>query len=386
MAINILLGRPGGGKTYEAVANHILPAIKSGRRVITNIKLNLFAIYADFPQAHENDLVKIISDDLVEIDGSHYKPFAHESFFSDPWKNEDNVGPLYVVDECQLAMPKSGTRMELLNYFQLHRHTGSDILLITQHYGQISPLLKHLIQNSFTVSKLTALGFMSRYKKSIRDGVSGYKNDVISTSLHKYDSSVFRYYKSHTLSSGAVKEAETNDLGSIFRSWPMFVLVLAFLVLSYSLYRYFQGDMDFFEKTEQVASVSNDKLFSKQEKPVQSVLRSPRMLSATEQAPENTNVMSHDVSEVEHSIEHGHPYSELDLVISSSYKLNGEYKYIITGLDGSESVFDMDAEDLLDAGYTVESVGVCLIKVSYGDYYGYLVCKSSKNNKVGVLN
>ncbi|MDF5473676.1 zonular occludens toxin domain-containing protein, partial [Vibrio parahaemolyticus] len=33
--IYAIAGRPGGGKTYEAVAYHIIPAIKEGRKVIT---------------------------------------------------------------------------------------------------------------------------------------------------------------------------------------------------------------------------------------------------------------------------------------------------------------------------------------------------------------
>jgi len=39
--INLLLGQPGGGKSYEAVAFHILPALAQGRKVITNMPLDL---------------------------------------------------------------------------------------------------------------------------------------------------------------------------------------------------------------------------------------------------------------------------------------------------------------------------------------------------------
>ncbi|KRS22353.1 hypothetical protein AAY72_03840, partial [Alishewanella sp. WH16-1] len=39
--INGLSGRPGAGKTYEAVVSHILPALKQGRKIITNIPLNV---------------------------------------------------------------------------------------------------------------------------------------------------------------------------------------------------------------------------------------------------------------------------------------------------------------------------------------------------------
>src|SRR5674476_325639 len=39
--INLLLGGLGGGKSYEAVVYHILPAIMRGRKVITNLPLNI---------------------------------------------------------------------------------------------------------------------------------------------------------------------------------------------------------------------------------------------------------------------------------------------------------------------------------------------------------
>ncbi|WP_250637543.1 zonular occludens toxin domain-containing protein [Pseudomonas sp. TCU-HL1] len=37
-----MLGQPGGGKSYESVAFHVIPAVvEQGRRVITNLPLAL---------------------------------------------------------------------------------------------------------------------------------------------------------------------------------------------------------------------------------------------------------------------------------------------------------------------------------------------------------
>ena len=47
--INLLLGAPGGGKSYEAVVYHILPALEKGRKVITNLPLNIERIAAIDP-------------------------------------------------------------------------------------------------------------------------------------------------------------------------------------------------------------------------------------------------------------------------------------------------------------------------------------------------
>ncbi|MBI5918423.1 MAG: hypothetical protein HY849_03485 [Nitrosomonadales bacterium] len=39
--INLLLGPPGGGKSYEATVYHVLPALAKGRKIITNLPLDL---------------------------------------------------------------------------------------------------------------------------------------------------------------------------------------------------------------------------------------------------------------------------------------------------------------------------------------------------------
>jgi len=41
--IDLLEGIPGSGKSYEAVVYHVLPALKNGRKVVTNLPLNVDA-------------------------------------------------------------------------------------------------------------------------------------------------------------------------------------------------------------------------------------------------------------------------------------------------------------------------------------------------------
>ncbi len=52
MAIKIYSGRPGTGKSYNAVANVIIPAVKQGRTVVTNVVLNKSENYDDNPDAN----------------------------------------------------------------------------------------------------------------------------------------------------------------------------------------------------------------------------------------------------------------------------------------------------------------------------------------------
>jgi len=47
--IILLEGVPGSGMSYEAVAYHVIPALKAGRKVVTNLPLNVEAIRAVNP-------------------------------------------------------------------------------------------------------------------------------------------------------------------------------------------------------------------------------------------------------------------------------------------------------------------------------------------------
>ncbi|MBO8364140.1 hypothetical protein ID035_05855 [Pseudomonas aeruginosa] len=46
--INLILGQPGGGKSHEAVVYHVVPALNQGRKVITNLALDMDKFKAFF--------------------------------------------------------------------------------------------------------------------------------------------------------------------------------------------------------------------------------------------------------------------------------------------------------------------------------------------------
>ncbi|MBF4327676.1 assembly protein, partial [Vibrio anguillarum] len=54
--IYAIVGRPRSGKSYESVVYHIIPAIKAGRKVVTNVSLNI----SYFQKVFGNDVLKLI--------------------------------------------------------------------------------------------------------------------------------------------------------------------------------------------------------------------------------------------------------------------------------------------------------------------------------------
>ncbi|HHX8453039.1 TPA: zonular occludens toxin domain-containing protein [Vibrio diabolicus] len=110
--IYAIVGRPGGGKTYEAVAYHIIPAIKDGRKVITNITLNIDWFVKVFGE-DVRELIKIVDGRLTDF-GSTSRPFSQIEDYSDEWRNEKGQGPLYVVDEAHMSLPSRGLAAPIL--------------------------------------------------------------------------------------------------------------------------------------------------------------------------------------------------------------------------------------------------------------------------------
>ncbi len=231
--IHLLLGPPGSGKSYEAVVYHILPALQQGRRVVTNLPLNLEKLGAldpSFPPLVE--LRKISAPvrgtweptneaGAFQIGKTQSQDVTRRLFggvwdFYSEWRHpETGLGPLYVVDECHLAMPRSATDKHLEEWFSLHRHYRADVLLVTQSYGKVSRSICDLVQMVYKVRKAVAFGSTSSYIRKVCDGLRG---EVVNTSVRKYQKKFFGLYNSHTQGSSG-KESGANDVRPIWMHW-----------------------------------------------------------------------------------------------------------------------------------------------------------------------
>src|SRR5438132_8599697 len=116
--INILLGAPGGSKSYEAVVYHVLPALQRGRKVITNLPLHVDQFEAiepgssalielrtatlALPPAESPESENLLMGMLSRARASKFvaRAFANHEDYASEWRAADGTGPLYVVDEC----------------------------------------------------------------------------------------------------------------------------------------------------------------------------------------------------------------------------------------------------------------------------------------------
>lgn len=221
--INILIGPPGGGKSFEAVVFHVLPALKKGRKVITNLPLVLSEFLKISPEFE-----KLIDVRVVSLAGEKVRPFSDLQDYADAWRHpETGSGPLYVIDECHEAIPRMTASVPVMEWFAKHRHESADVLLVTQSYGKLHADIRDMIQLVYRVKKATAFGSQTSYIRKVQDGLRG---DVVNTTVRKYDPKFFKLYQSHTKGGG--QELEAQDVKPIWFRWPFIGTALCFSMLA----------------------------------------------------------------------------------------------------------------------------------------------------------
>jgi len=235
MAIKIYSGRPGTGKSYNAVANVIIPAIKQARTVVTNVVLNKSEIYDDYPDAN----ILTIPFALTHSDIANYLDLSL-------WPR----GSVFVIDEGAKLFP-TGQKVtnvppSLITFFTEHRHSvgsdgySSEIFVLAQDSSQLAKFLRDLVDTTYHHVKLDKHGMSKTFRVDIYDGcVSGAnpRGDFVESKLGKYKDNVTKYYKSHTQKAAGTDtalEASPDQRGSNIKVYVYAVLAVpAFLVLGY---------------------------------------------------------------------------------------------------------------------------------------------------------
>lgn len=363
--INLLLGAPGGGKSYEAVIFHVLPAVERGRKVITNLPLNLEEFERRSPGS--SALIQIIKHEPGAP-----RPFSVLEHYSNTWKGEGGLGPLYVIDECHEPLPRSGfgskgTPQEIEEWFAMHRHEGADVLLLTQSYGKVSRNIVDLVQVVYRVRKNVALGSTSSYTRKVQDGIRG---SVVNTGVRRYKKENYSLYKSHTRTNEAVQEAMTQDIVPFWKHWSVIGAVLMLSIGAISLYR-----------VGNPANANNYKKPAPQQ-PIKPAVVTPapveqqgggviRIEPEQPQVPVEHPTM---VAAVAKSPDPEHPYQRLGVHLGGYIESRGQYRYMFILSQNGQGVFTQSQGEIERAGYTVEPVNDCAARLTYGEWSYVAVC------------
>ena len=230
MPLKAYIGLPRAGKTYEVVVNVILPSLRQGRRVVSNIAgLNYEAmcqvLYQEgIPQEQIGQLVSV-DHSLVE------KP----TFWRTDTDDVENVeafiqpGDLVALDEIWRFWKKRGDiNPRSMNFFRMHGHMTHpksgltcEVALITQSIRDINENIRGVVDETYQMVKNTKLGSDKSYIVHIFQRGSTSKADFIRTlSPRFYNPGNFPLYKSHSThkaGDAAAKESNPDKRGSILQ-------------------------------------------------------------------------------------------------------------------------------------------------------------------------
>lgn len=368
-----IAGRPRSGKSYEAVVYHIIPAIKAGRKVITNISLNI----EQFKKVFGNDVVKLI--EVREGDLSKYgvsgRAFASVSDYQDDWRDDNNKGPLYVVDEAHMVLPRQKFNNEILEFYSLHGHYGIDIVLLTQNFRKVHQDIRDMIEITYYCAKNTYLGSDKTYTKKVKIGST---NEVVNEEQRTYKPSYFPFYQSHTQSKGAVAEASAQDITPIWKRWP--VVGAAILISSAVCFLVFLsfGGLDHESPVEEQSQTKSS---------VVDVPDTP----AVERVPEGT-----PLKQVENDSDWFGPLDGFNFFVTgyskqiayirhrSSNRIDNDlsfYKIYIDVYDKNQKLFSLDQIALQEIGYQFKVLADCVYQVSWGVSEKIVTCGETSNEK-----
>jgi zona occludens toxin len=203
MAITLVTGVPGSGKTLWAVAS-LVKEIKAGRRVVAN---GIRGLAID----HE-----LWDDDMVREWHKHCQP-----------------NDVIVVDEVQRIWPPvsvSVKESEDIEKLHVHRHFGVDIIVITQHPNRMNKTIRDLVGRHVHVRRLFGGRRAMIYEwDSAHNPNSGLRDAV--KHVWSYPKKVFELYTSaelHTKPKAVVPKA-------------LFILPVALIVAGVMAWKGFKG-------------------------------------------------------------------------------------------------------------------------------------------------
>lgn len=202
MALNLYTGDPGSGKSFSVVANVVIPALKKGRHVVTNIPL-------------EAEL-------LVEVFGGRITQLPLDALDDPDLPDLIPNGAVAIIDECWNRWP-SGQRISKapkgdLHWLKEHRHRVDEqghsmqVVLVTQNPGDLAKWVRDLIAHTFWMTKLEELGMEDKFSVRIfKKAPTGEphkipKSQLLRVTYGTYDPDVYQYYSSAT-------QSKTKDVG-----------------------------------------------------------------------------------------------------------------------------------------------------------------------------
>lgn len=211
MPINAYCGLPRSGKSYEVVSEIIIPAIRSGRRVVTNVDgISNDLIRHFIIETHKGKepidpdaLGSVFHVTNTQVVSPEFLPYETDGTLA----STDTIvqpGDMVVIDE---AWRPWGTDCKIhknhKSFFSEHGHftnekTGvsCDLVVMTQDFSALHRTLKNLVAFSFRTHKKVSLGMSNTYSLSMWEGPKQVRGALIGNWVRRYNKKIFPLYSS----------------------------------------------------------------------------------------------------------------------------------------------------------------------------------------------
>lgn len=237
--ITLFCGSMGAGKTYEAVKYVILPNLKLGRPIVTNIRgldHRKIAAHLNLPEARIAELLRVIAFDEQDKIIGPTGGCTHDSFWPDEQdRGHVRHGDLLVLDEAWRWM-RSARQMtpRLMEYMRMHRQWAGgvpkrscEIVLISQDPDDINSQILNVTDR---IVKLIVPRFAGLKGVYLRGDYAnnGLDSKPVKTTV-KRDPAIYPLYQSHA--EEGVQE-EGVDARNVFWKSQDFFKAAAFVAIA----------------------------------------------------------------------------------------------------------------------------------------------------------
>ncbi|EKU30145.1 MULTISPECIES: zonular occludens toxin domain-containing protein [Alcaligenes] len=241
MPINAYTGLMGSGKSYECVSSVIVPAVRAGRRVVTNVD----GIDSDAIRAYCQEKYGVEPEGLGSVVHCKNEDVGKADFL--PYgENVDTfcqAGDIICIDE---AWRFWGTDCKLLAehkvFFREHRHfvhpdtkVCCDLVLMVQDISDLHRILKVVVEVTFRTTKIKSLGLNKTYRVEVWEGYKLTQRGRVAVENKRYNAQIFPLYSSYT--GGAGKELQVDGRQNVLKSPKLWILAIVVIsVFSFSIY------------------------------------------------------------------------------------------------------------------------------------------------------
>ena len=182
-------GLPRSGKSYEAMVEHIIPTLKSGRKVFAYIAGLNFEKIAELAEI----TLERCQELLIQLTAEQI-PAVYEHIEKDS---------LVVIDELQNFFPNVKTKLDdkMMKFVSEHGHHGLDILTMGQNLMDCHSVWRRRTERKLMFFKLSATGRENSYSWTAYQAIPQNGRDPAwakaTSGTKKYDEKYFGTYKSH---------------------------------------------------------------------------------------------------------------------------------------------------------------------------------------------